>query len=322
MIAPLRIVFAGTPEFALPSLRAAARHGQVVAVYTQPDRPAGRGLKLTPSAVSIVAGVHGLSLDKPAGLKSEEAQRPLLESHPDVLVVAAYGLLLPKAVLDIPIRGCLNIHASLLPRWRGAAPIQRAIEAGDAETGISIMRMEAGLDSGPVYLRKPISIAPTDTTRTLHDKLAALGGEAICEVLRLLERDDPQPVPQPEAGVTYAKKISKSEASLDWRRSAAELARQVRAFDPFPIATIAVRGETIRVWQASALSSEATDSLRDGSAALGEVVQVDDDGIAVRCAGGVLRLEALQRPGGKRVAAADFLRGMPVRPGERLAADA
>lgn len=319
----MRLIFAGTPAFAAAALEHLIAAGHDIAlVLSQPDRPAGRGMALQQSEVKHLALRHGLPVYQPLTLKDAAAIERLRLVAAPLMVVAAYGLILPQHVLDLFPRGCINIHASLLPRWRGAAPIQRAIEAGDTRTGISIMRMEAGLDSGPVYLRKPISIAPTDTTRTLHDKLAALGGEAICEVLRLLERDDPQPVPQPEAGVTYAKKISKSEASLDWRRSAAELARQVRAFDPFPIATIAVRGETIRVWQASALSSEATDSLRDGSAALGEVVQVDDDGIAVRCAGGVLRLEALQRPGGKRVAAADFLRGMPVRPGERLAADA
>lgn len=317
----MRLIFAGTPAFAAVALdRLVAAGHDIALVLSQPDRPAGRGMALQQSEVKQVALRHGLPVYQPTTLKDDAAVERLRTAEAPLMVVAAYGLILPQRVLDLFPRGCINIHASLLPRWRGAAPIHRAIEAGDAQTGISIMRMEAGLDTGPVYLTRAIPIAPADTTRTLHDKLAALGGESICEALQWLERGEPTPTPQPTNGVTYAKKIAKSEAPLDWRRSALELERQVRAFDPFPIATATLRGEAIRVWRASVLPAEPTPG--SGGAPVGEVVRVDDSGIAVRCAGGILRLEELQRPGGKRVAAADFLRGVAVRQGERLASDA
>jgi len=305
----MRVAFAGTPEFARVALEAILDAGfEVPLVLTQPDRPAGRGMQLHASPVKQLALSRGIAVDQPERLKDPATHAPLLAAAADVLVVAAYGLILPQAVLDIPRLGCINIHASLLPRWRGAAPIQRAIEAGDPETGVAIMRMEAGLDTGPMLLVDRLPIAATDTAATLHDKLAVLGGRLIVEALRKL----PQLAPalQPEEGVTYARKIEKAEAALDWRRPAAELARQVRAFNPFPGSVATLRQTAVKLWQAQA---EA------GNGAPGTVLASGADGILVACGEGALRLTELQKPGGKRLCAGDFLRGFPVAAGEVFA---
>ena len=252
----LRIVFAGTPEFAVPSLRVAASRGEVVAVYTQPDRPAGRGRKLTPSPVKVEALSRGLAVLQPETLRTEQSQEALRALRPDLMVVVAYGLLLPQAILDIPTYGCWNVHASLLPRWRGAAPIQRAILAGDRETGVTIMQMDEGLDTGPILLQRSLPIEATSTAATLHDRLAALGAEALLEALEGLERGDLVPRPQPAEGVTYAAKLEKSEALIDWSRTADEIERQVRAFDPWPVAETRFEGEQLRIHAAHAVRGE------------------------------------------------------------------
>lgn len=308
----MRLVFAGTPAFAAVALRAVLDAGHVVPlVLTQPDRPAGRGMSLQPSEVKQVAQARALAVYQPISLKGDEAIARLRAERADAMLVAAYGLILPQAVLDLFPYGCINVHASLLPRWRGAAPIQRAIEAGDARTGISIMHMEAGLDTGPVYLERSLEIRPDETAASLHDRLAELAGQAVCEALSALAEGGLTPVPQPQAGVTYASKITRSEAPLNWTRTARELERQVRAFNPFPVATVTIGEETIRVWQSSVVDI--------ASAPPGRVVHVDEDGIVVACGSGEgLRLEAMQRPGGKRLSAAEFLRGMPVRSGQQL----
>ncbi len=307
----MNVAFAGTPEFAARALEAILAAGfPVPLVLTQPDRPAGRGMALQPSAVKRLALEHGLAVHQPPSLKAEEARRPLAEAAPDVLVVAAYGLILPQAVLDIPRRGCLNIHASLLPRWRGAAPIQRAILAGDRETGISIMQMDAGLDTGPVLLEGRLPISDEDTAQSLHDKLAAQGAELIVAALGRLEQGSLPATPQPAAGATYAAKLDKREAELDWRRPALELARAVRAFNPFPGAVAACNGVALKIWSARPA---------DGRAEPGAVLAADATGILVACGDGALLLTELQKPGGKRLPAADFLRGFPLHPGSRFA---
>lgn len=304
----MRVAFAGTPEFARCALDDILAAGfEVPLVLTQPDRPAGRGQKMQSSPVKQLALAHGISVHQPDRLKDPATHEPLRAAGVDVLVVAAYGLILPQAVLDIPRSGCLNIHASLLPRWRGAAPIQRAIEAGDAETGITIMRMEAGLDTGPMLSREAIAIAPDDNASSLHDKLAVLGGRMVVGALR--DCDRLVATPQPVDGVTYAAKIDKAEAMLDFCRPAAELARRIRAFDPFPGATAMFAGATIKLWRAK---SEA------GTGAPGTVLSVDGHGIVVACGQGALRLLELQKPGGKRLPVGDFLRGTTVEPGNRL----
>jgi len=250
----MKIVFAGTPEFAVSSLRAAARHHEVVAVYTQPDRPAGRGRGLAPSPVKLEAIARGIPVFQPESLKTPEAQQQLRDLAPDLMVVVAYGLILPKAVLTIPTHGCWNVHASLLPRWRGAAPIQRAIQAGDAETGVCLMQMEAGLDTGPVLLKQHIAIGANDTGGQLHDRLAELGAQVLSDGLGLLRAGiKPIAQPQPEAGVTYAHKLDKAEARLDWAQDAHALARTVRAFNPWPIAEAMLAGERVRIHGAIAL---------------------------------------------------------------------
>jgi len=304
----VRVAFAGTPEFARTALAAILDAGyDVPLVLSQPDRPAGRGMQLQASPVKQLALERGLSVHQPEKLRDPATHQPLIDAAPDVLVVAAYGLILPQAVLDIPRAGCLNIHASLLPRWRGAAPIQRAIEAGDAETGIAIMRMEAGLDTGPTLLVERMPIAGDDTAATLHDKLAVLGGRLIVAALgRLAEL---APVAQPEAGVTYAHKIEKRESAIDWRRPAAELDRQVRAFNPFPGAAATVAGTGVKIWRAR---------VGAGSGEPGRVLAVDADGIQVACGDGVLNLTELQKPGGKRLPAGDFLRGFALAAGSRF----
>ncbi|WP_295378327.1 methionyl-tRNA formyltransferase [Stenotrophomonas maltophilia] len=297
----MRIVFAGTPEFAVSSLRAAARHHEVVAVYTQPDRPAGRGRGLAPSPVKLEAVARGIPVYQPESLKDEAAQQQLRDLQPDLMVVVAYGLILPKAVLAIPTHGCWNVHASLLPRWRGAAPIQRAIQAGDAKTGVCLMQMEAGLDTGPVLLHQELPIAATDTGGQLHDKLAELGAQVLSDGLGLL-RAGIKPVarPQPEQGVTYAHKLDKAEARLDWALDAGALARTVRAFNPWPIAEASLAGERVRIHGAVALD------LAHGQAP-GTVLAANRDGIDIACGQGALRLRVLQREGGKAITAADYL---------------
>lgn len=307
----MRVVFAGTPEFAAQALAAILADGnEVVLVLTQPDRPAGRGMSLQASPVKQLALQHGLPVHQPSSLKSEEACQPIIEARPDVMVVAAYGLILPQAALDIPRLGCLNIHASLLPRWRGAAPIQRAILAGDAKTGVTIMRMEAGLDSGPMLLKESLPIADTETAGTLHDKLAALGARLIVEALPKLERGELPGDIQPEEGVAYAAKLEKAEAALDWRRPALLLDRAVRAFNPFPGATAQMDGQIIKIWRVAAVP---------GTGEPGTVLAAGADGIVVACGEGALCLTELQKAGGKRLPAADFLRGFALKPGQRFA---
>jgi methionyl-tRNA formyltransferase len=303
----MKIVFAGTPDFAARALEALLAAGHEVAlVLTQPDRPAGRGMALQASSVKKVALAHGIPVSQPERLKDPATHEPLraaCAAGAELMVVAAYGLILPQAVLDVPPRGCINIHASLLPRWRGAAPIQRAIEAGDAQTGITIMHMEAGLDTGPMLLSRAISIDPQDSTGSLHDRLARLGGELVVEALARL--DELVPVVQPEAGVTYASKILKAEAQLDWNQAADVLARKVRAFDPFPGAVVTLAGEPVKAWRGT---TEA------GSGRPGQVLAADSSGIVVACGEGVLRLTELQKPGSRRVGVADFLNGSSLRP--------
>ena len=310
----MRVIFAGTPEFAATALQAVLAAGHdVPLVLTQPDRPAGRGMAMQASAVKQLALKQGLPLYQPSSLKSGELRQPILEAKPDLMVVAAYGLILPQAALDIPRLGCVNIHASLLPRWRGAAPIQRAILAGDSETGVTIMRMEAGLDTGPMLLRESLAIAEGDTAATLHDKLAELGARLIVEALPRLERGELAGEIQPSDGVCYAPKLEKAEAALDWRRPAVELDRAVRAFNPFPGAFGQVDGQVIKVWRAERVS---------GQGVPGIVLAAGTDGIVVACGEGALCLTELQKSGGKRLAAADFLHGFPLKPGQRLAVPA
>ncbi|WP_336357405.1 methionyl-tRNA formyltransferase [Stenotrophomonas muris] len=276
-------------------------HHEVVAVYTQPDRPAGRGRGLAPSPVKLEAVARGIPVYQPESLKDEAAQRQLRDLQPDLMVVVAYGLILPRAVLAIPTHGCWNVHASLLPRWRGAAPIQRAIQAGDAKTGVCLMQMEAGLDTGPVLLHQELPIAATDTGGQLHDKLAELGAQVLSDGLGLL-RAGIKPIarPQPEQGVTYAHKLDKAEARLDWAQDADALARTVRAFNPWPIAEATLAGERVRIHGAVALD------LAHGQAP-GAVLAASRDGIDIACGQGALRLRTLQREGGKAITAADYL---------------
>ncbi|MDR5755668.1 methionyl-tRNA formyltransferase [Caballeronia sp. LZ035] len=318
----LRVVFAGTPEFASAALAAIQAAGfSVPLVLTQPDRPAGRGMKLTASPVKRFAVEHGLPVAQPTSLRRagkypQEAAEAidLLKATPhDVMVVAAYGLILPQEVLDIAPRGAINIHASLLPRWRGAAPIHRAIEAGDAETGITLMQMDAGLDTGAMIRKGRTPILPADSTASLHDRLAQMGAELIVAALRDLERDGALPsTPQPEEGVTYAEKIAKNEAALDWRRSAQELGRQVRALDPFPGAFGTLDGAAIKIWAAQPVDAASI----QGDA--GTIAEVGPDGIVVTCGSGALRLTQLQKPGGKRLPVREFLAGAPLVKGQRF----
>jgi methionyl-tRNA formyltransferase len=298
----LRLAFAGTPEFALPHLAACKNPDvEIVAVYTQPDRPAGRGRQLTPSPVKRAALEARLPIEQPQTLKDLQMQQRLRELDLDLLVVVAYGLILPRKVLAMPRLGCWNVHASLLPRWRGAAPIQRALLAGDGETGVCLMQMEAGLDTGPVLLQRALAINPVDTGGSLHDRLALLGAEVLAEGLqRVLRGEAMTPHPQPAAGATYAHKLDKAEAWLDWTDSASALERKVRAFDPWPVAEARIGGERLRVWAAQALP--------DAAAALpGSVVASTRDGIDVACAQGILRITQVQRDGGKRISTRDYL---------------
>jgi len=307
----MKVAFAGTPEFAASALQAILDAGfDVPLVLTQPDRPGGRGMQLQPSPVKQVALRHGLRVDQPEKLRTEEQQAALREVAPDVLVVAAYGLILPQAVLDLPRFGCVNIHASLLPRWRGAAPIHRAIEAGDSETGITLMQMDAGLDTGGMLVREAVPIGADETCSGLHDTLAALGARMIVDLLPRIALVEVAPAPQPEEGVTYAHKISKQEAALDFRRTATELERRIRAFDPFPGCSASLREVAVKLRRAQ---------LAEGRGEPGQVLCADGEGIVVACGEGALRLTELQKPGGKRLPAAEFLRGFPIEAGERFA---
>ena len=304
----MRIIFAGTPEFAASALAALIEAGhQIPLVLTQPDRPAGRGLQLHPSPVKQLAQKHGLEILQPLSLKKDlDAQETIRNIGADVMVVAAYGLILPQSVLDIPPLGCLNIHASLLPRWRGAAPIQRAILAGDPETGICIMQMEAGLDTGPVLARASTPISPTDSAGDLHDRLALMGGQLIVSTLARLPLI---PEPQPDTGITYAAKIEKSEAALDWNLGSVELDRHIRAFNPFPAAQTLFQGTPIKIWRAHPVAETGTP---------GTVLSVDKTGIYVACGTGALCITELQKAGGKRLNSAQFLAGHSIKPNENF----
>ncbi len=316
----MNIVFAGTPEFARVALeRLLAAGFRVPLVLTQPDRPAGRGMKLQASPVKQLALEHGIEVAQPRSLRLDgkypddaaTAREALLAAQADVMVVAAYGLILPAWVLQLPRLGCLNIHASVLPRWRGAAPIHRAIEAGDAETGITIMQMDEGLDTGDMLLVEKLPIGTEDTTATLHDRLATLGGRLVVEALELAACGGLTRTPQPAEGVTYAHKIEKAEGAIDWTLPAALTARRARAFNPFPGLSASLGGEAIKIWSAKA----DTQSLPvDG--APGQVLAAGADGIRVATGNGVLVLTELQRAGGKRLAAGDFLRGFAITPGQ------
>ncbi len=300
MSTPLRVVFAGTPDFAVPPLEALLDMGhRVVAVYTQPDRPAGRGRKPRPSPVKRRAEAAGLPVRQPATLRDADEQRALADLRPDVMVVVAYGLILPPRVLQIPPLGCLNIHASLLPRWRGAAPIQRAILAGDAETGVTIMQMDEGLDTGAMLAFARTPIGEEETAATLHDRLSRLGAELLVETLARLQEGRIEALPQDESRATYAEKLAKSEAVLDWRRPARELLRQVQAFNPWPVAETTLDGRQLRIWRARALD-ETTDRPP------GTVLRASGDGIDVATGDGVLRLLEVQPAGKRAMAAGDY----------------
>lgn len=309
MAFPLRLVFAGTPDFAVPHL-AACRipNVEIVAVYTQPDRPAGRGRALSASPVKQAALAAGLWVEQPETLKDEAARSRLRELAPDLVAVVAYGLILPRRVLAIPRLGCWNVHASLLPRWRGAAPIQHALLAGDAQTGVCLIRMEAGLDTGPVLLERKLAIASDETGGSLHDRLATLGAQVLGEGLqRTLGGETLAATAQTEISATYAHKLDKAQARLDWNESASALERKVRAFDPWPVAEGEIAGEVLRVWRAQA--REATGGK---TGVPGTVVVAGKDGIDVVCGDGVLRILELQRAGGRRMAAADYLNARPA----------
>lgn len=306
----MRLIFAGTPEFAARALAALLEAGHEVAlVLTQPDRPAGRGLKLVPSAVKALALERGLEVYQPAGLKDEETRERLRSVGADLLVVAAYGLILPQPVLSLPRLGAVNIHASLLPRWRGAAPIQRAILAGDAQTGISIMQMDAGLDTGPVLAAESMAIAAEDTGASLHDKLAELGARLIVATLARIERGQFRAEPQAAAGATYAAKITKADAEIDWSEAAAVIERKVRAFDPLPGASTMIKGVGLKIWRAGVTAAKGTP---------GTVLEASPRGIVIACGSEALCVGELQRAGGKRLPAGQFLAGFPLSAGDRL----
>jgi methionyl-tRNA formyltransferase len=309
----MNLVFAGTPEFAVPALKALLNAGHtLLAVYTQPDRPAGRGRKLGMSAVKAFALERGLRVHQPATLKSEDEAATLRALQPDALIVIAYGLILPKPILSIPRYGCINVHASLLPRWRGAAPIQRAIEAGDTTTGVTIMQMDEGLDTGAMLAKAETPIGDDDTAATLHDRLAELGGRLLVETLARLARGDLTPQAQDNAQASYAAKLKKEEARLDWNADAGLLARRVRAFNPWPVAHTTLDGQTLRLWQAHAESGAPAGQPP------GSVLAADAEGVRVQCATGVLRITRLQPEGGKVLDARAFLNGRPVPAGTRL----
>ena len=313
----MKVAFAGTPEFAGVALKAIDDAGHsIVLVLTQPDRPAGRGMKLHASPVKQTAVARGWPVSQPRSLRIDgkypedatAARATLDQAEADVMVVAAYGLILPQWVLDAPRLGCLNIHASLLPRWRGAAPIHRAIEAGDVETGVTIMQMDAGLDTGDMLLREAVPIGDESTGR-LHDRLAALGGRLVVEALAQADAGTLRATPQPEVGVTYAHKVEKQEGQVDWTRTAAEIVRRIRAFDPFPGAASVLDGESIKLWVAQSRAFAPTE-------APGTVLSAGPSGILVAAKGSAVEITELQRAGGKRLAVGDFLRGFDVKPGQ------
>ena len=306
----MNVLFAGTPEFAARCLETllGSRH-RVVGVMTQPDRPAGRGFALAASPVKKLAAARGIQVTQPESLRDAQAQAELEHFGADVFAVAAYGLILPQRVLELSRYGAINIHASLLPRWRGAAPIQRALLAGDRETGISIMQMDAGLDTGPVLLQEKIPILEDDTTGTLHDRLAELGAKLIVQALDALEAGGVRAAPQPAEGVTYAAKLGRGEAHVDWRESAVSVNRRVRAFNPSPGADARVRGVDLKIWRCATAA---------GQGAPGEVLGAGSGGLRVACGEGVLVVAELQRSGGKRLPVAEFLRGFPLSEGERF----
>ena len=309
----MKIIFAGTPLFAAIALDALIKAGhEINLVLTQPDRPAGRGMKTASSAVKLLAQQHKLPLLQPLTLKAADIQAHLQALHADVMIVAAYGLILPQAVLNIPRLGCLNIHASLLPRWRGAAPIQRAILAGDHETGITIMQMDAGLDTGAILLKHNIVIAQNDTTQSLHDKLGLLGAQSVVEALMLLQQEKLIPVAQDEALACYAAKIKKVDAEIDWQQTAEQVDRVVRTFNPSPGAFTYFQDNLLKIWQVSVVNGRVGQP--------GEIIAADRDGIIVACGSGLLRIEVMQKPGGKKLNAADYLSGNSMQPGEYFAA--
>ncbi len=315
----MRVAFAGTPEFAAVALKALLTAGfDIPLVLTQPDRPAGRGMQLQASPVKQLAQAHGIPVAQPPSLRldgktpeaAQEAHALLRAARCDAMVVVAYGLLLPKSALDIPRLGCVNIHASLLPRWRGAAPIQRAIEAGDAETGVTIMQMDEGLDTGPILAMQKIAIPPEETAGTLHDKLAQLGGTMIVETLRQMASGKVTAVPQPATGANYAAKIMKDEAALDFSQSAFAVARRINAFNPFPGASARINGVTIKFWRAEPL-------MQPTSGKPGEVLTANvQEGVLIACGDGVVRVTELQKPGGKRLPPREFVKGFPMEQGQ------
>lgn len=316
----MRAVFAGTPQFAVPALEALRRRHDVAGVLTQPDRPSGRGRQLSASAVKAAAAAAGLPVAQPATLREDAVRAQLAEWAPDVLVVVAYGLLVPPALLGVPRFGALNIHASLLPRWRGAAPIQRAILAGDQETGVSIMQMDAGLDTGPILLRRRIPIRPDHTGGSLQEELAGLGAAALLEALDGLASGSVRAEPQPAEGVTYAAKIAKAEGRIDWSRPAIEIERQVRAFDPWPVAEARLAGEPLRILAARAVTGASPapgTAIKRGEDASkmtdhGTIIGVHDGSILVRCGEGILAVSAVQRAGRRPVTAAEFARSVDL----------
>jgi len=305
----MKIIFAGTPVFAAAALDALIKEGhEIVLVLTQPDRPSGRGMKKTASAVKQIAESHGLPLLQPSSLRDSQWHQPIHAVNADVMVVAAYGLILPETVLAIPRHGCLNIHASLLPRWRGAAPIHRAIEAGDTNTGITIMQMDTGLDTGPMLLKKSIPIDHDDTTQTLHDKLTVLGAQAIVETLNLLAQQKLSPMKQDESKACYAAKIRKNEALIDWQQPAENIERIIRAFNPSPGANTFFKGNSIKIWQAQKHSKQTDQP--------GKILAINHDGILVACGLGSLKLQIVQKAGGKKLTAEAFTTGFNITVGD------
>lgn len=308
----MRILFAGTPDFAAECLKALLNsEHEICAVYTQPDRPAGRGRKLTPSPVKQLALEHKLPVEQPLNFKSEDSLQTLAGYEADLMIVVAYGLLLPQKVLDTPKLGCINVHASLLPRWRGAAPIQRAILAGDTESGVGIMKMEAGLDTGPVLLEARCPINESDTAQDLHDRLAALGAETLLQSLDDIESRLKQAQPQDQSLSTYARKLDKQEALIDWQRPAAELLRQINAFNPWPVAQTQWQGDTMRIWRA-----QLGDRLRSGQP--GEIIAVSKQGLYVQTGDGILRITEIQMPGKRAMQVQDFLNANSISVGDIL----
>jgi len=311
----MKIIFAGTPDFAVAPLKALHKDHQIVAVFTQPDRKSGRGKKLTPPPVKVEAQELGIPVLQPSSLKDQ--QQVIADFDADIMVVVAYGMLLPQNILDTPKLGCLNIHASILPRWRGAAPIQRAIQEGDAETGVSIMRMELGLDTGPVYQILKTPISSSDTSASLHDKLAVLGSLGICETIALLEEEpDAKPTQQDDAQSNYAKKITKQEAVIDWSMSATQIDQRIRAFTPWPICQTAHSSVRIRIWKASVLTQEISKTQPSGT-----IIAINDSNISVQCGEGVLQLETLQRDGSKPLSVREFCNGYPLHINDQFDAE-